>query len=103
MNGAPIEWMLRRQTIVASSTMEAEFVAATTVIQNRLWIRNVIFECGLDVERPMLLHVDNQAAIQALKRESSSCKSKHLDLKVKFIRHHVVDGEVLPQFVATED
>ena len=103
VNGAPIEWVSKKQTLVATSTMEAEFVAATTIIQNMLWMKNVIFECGLDVERPMLLHVDNQAAIKVLKRESSACKSKHLDLKLKFIRHHVVNGDVEPNYVATED
>jgi hypothetical protein len=41
-NGAPIIWRSKLQTIVAQSTAEAEFVAASMAVKEILWLRKLL-------------------------------------------------------------
>ena len=101
VNGALIGWNTKKQSTVALFTMEAEYAAATVAIQDLLWTKHALEECGLPVQTPMLLRVDNQAAITQLNDESSSCKAKHVDVKLKFAKDHITRGDIKPKFVDT--
>jgi hypothetical protein len=41
-NGAPVIWRSKLQTIVAQSTAEAEFVAASMAVRDILWLHNLL-------------------------------------------------------------
>jgi hypothetical protein len=57
-------WMLRLQPIIALSTMEAEFIPATSAGQEVIWMRQLLGELGLSIAHPLLLLLDNQSAIR---------------------------------------
>jgi hypothetical protein len=59
-----VSWMLRLQLIVALSTTEAEFIAAASVGQEVVWMRQLLGELGFAIAGPSLLLLDNQSAIQ---------------------------------------
>ena len=101
--GNPLSWGTKKQTLVATSTMEAEFVAATSTIQDMVWINNILEECDIEMERPTKIYVDNQAAIAQLQDESSSCKTKHLDIKLKYVKEHVKNKTIEPEYVDTKN
>uniref|UniRef100_A0AAV1TN70 Polyprotein n=1 Tax=Peronospora matthiolae TaxID=2874970 RepID=A0AAV1TN70_9STRA len=65
--------------------MKAEFVAASEVAREVLGLREMLREVGLEPALPMQLHVDNQAAISQIAGEASSLKSKHVDVRLKFL------------------
>jgi hypothetical protein len=65
-NNSSIIWCSRRQQTVASSTVEAEYIAIAEAAKEALWLRNVLKEPGFGniVTRATLLHTDNQGAIR---------------------------------------
>ena len=44
MGISPISWYSKKQTIVATSIAEAEYISASECIKKALWFRNIIYE-----------------------------------------------------------
>ena len=63
--GGAISWKSAKQTIVASSTMEAEFIACFETTSQAKWLKNFI--TGLQVlnsiSKPIRIYCDNSATI----------------------------------------
>uniref|UniRef100_A0AAV1TE09 Polyprotein n=1 Tax=Peronospora matthiolae TaxID=2874970 RepID=A0AAV1TE09_9STRA len=97
-----ISWSAKKQGGVSLSTMEAEFVAASEIARELLGVREMLIEIGMAPELPMLMHVDNQAAIRQLEGEASSLKAKHIDVRVKFACDFARRGIVRAQYVRSE-
>ncbi|KAE8991915.1 hypothetical protein PR002_g20705 [Phytophthora rubi] len=81
-----VGWICKKQSSVALSTMEAEFVAASQGTAEMLGIVELLSEIGIKVEVPYKLHVDNQAAIKQIEGEDTSGRAKHIDIRLKFIK-----------------
>ncbi len=101
-SGMPICWSSKIQPIVTTSTCEAEYVAAANGTKEMLWVRNVLRELGIDVG-VMLLLEDNQGTIANVKSETSSKKSKHIDVRYHFIRDLYESGELEVHYVSSEE
>jgi hypothetical protein len=84
LNGILIHWYCTKQNRVSLSTMESEFVAAARGAQELLGCYELLQEIGSPPQQPMILHMDNQAAIAQITSEASSQRSKHIDIKYKF-------------------
>ena len=50
----------------------------------------------LDVALPMIMEMDNQAAISQLENEESSTRAKHINIKIKFIKDYAKKRIVKP-------
>jgi hypothetical protein len=57
MSGAAISWQSKLQSIVAKSTTEAEFVAASTTGNEIMWLRNVLKDLGFEVKQTSSLFI----------------------------------------------
>ena len=88
VNGMTVGWVCERQASVTLSTMEAEFVAGSLVASELLGMRELLDEIGIKVTAPMMLHVDNQAAIKQITGEDSSGRAKHIDVRHKFVKDY---------------
>src|SRR3954469_3242967 len=88
MVGGAISWKSVKQTLTASSTMEAEFIACYEASNQSIWLRNLI--TGLQVvegiESPLKINCDNKAAELYSKNNRSSSKSKHIDIKFLVVK-----------------
>ena len=71
MDGAIVQWVCKKQTGVSLSTMEAEFASASHVGRELLGLRELMREIKYQVEAPMSMLMDNQAAIIQLEAEGS--------------------------------
>lgn len=101
INGSPVAWTSRKQTIVAQSTMEAEYYSVCESTKEILFVLNLLKELNTQVELPVNIYNDNQAAIINLQDAKYSNKNKHLDLRVKMIRSHQ-NKEVKTVYIPTE-
>jgi hypothetical protein len=101
LNGLLITWSCMKQDNVTLSTMESEFVAAGCAVQSLLGCTELSSELGQPIKLPSILLMDNQAAISQIKAEASSNKSKHVDIKHKFIKDYYQKGLISPTYVST--
>lgn len=89
---SPIAWRTFKEKCVSLSTMEAEFVAMTEAVKEMTWFNRILIECkerGVikdNLEKPVL-YADNQASIAFLKSPLENYKTKHIDVKLFFIRN----------------
>ncbi|KAE9036156.1 hypothetical protein PR001_g8973 [Phytophthora rubi] len=98
IDGMVVGWFCKKQNSVALPTMEAEFVAASQVASELLGLSELLGELGVVVHEPILMHVDNQAAIKQLEGEDSSGKAKHIDVRVKFVKDFVQKGVIVVEY-----
>lgn len=82
--GSLIAWKSRKQTLVATSTADAELIALVAGIKESIWIQKILIELGLKIEVP-LLFCDNLSSIQMAKGHASA-RTKHLDVCYHYTR-----------------
>jgi Reverse transcriptase (RNA-dependent DNA polymerase) len=101
--GGSISWKSAKQSLRASSTMQAEFVACYHATGQAVWLKNFI--PGLQVidsiARPLTLFCDNEAAVFFSKNNKSSGASKWIDIKYLIVRDKVKDGTIMIQHINT--
>lgn len=99
MRGGPVIWYSQKQRLVATSTAEAEYRAAVSVIDDVCWIKRIALELGiLESDQPVTLKVDNMSAIHMLQNAhegKTSRGKKHIEIPRKYIQQHVGDTVTL--------
>ena len=92
--GGAISWKSVKQSIVASSTMAAEFVACYEASNHGIWLRNFVTGlCIMDgIERPLKLFCDNKSVVLYSNNNRSSTKSKFIDIKFLVVKERVQSG-----------
>jgi hypothetical protein len=103
LNGMLVSWHCNKQALVSLSTMESEFVSAARGIQEAMGCYHLVKELKRPIKLPMQLRMDNQAAIASILNEPSSSKTKHVDIKHKFIKDLYRHKLILPRYVTTTE
>ncbi|GKF25336.1 hypothetical protein Tco_0081230 [Tanacetum coccineum] len=80
-----ISWQCKKQTIVANSNIEAEYVAAANCCRQVLWIQNQMLDYGFNFMNTKI-HIDNESTICILKNPVFHSKTKHIEIRHHFIR-----------------
>ncbi|KAE9264389.1 hypothetical protein PR003_g32818 [Phytophthora rubi] len=80
-----VPWVCRKQSGVSLFIMEAEYTAASVMATELLDVCQLVGELRIEYSSPMLLRIDNQAALKPLDGEGSSSKAKHTDVRIKFV------------------
>lgn len=50
----------KEQDIVAHSTVEAEYTAATSAVNQAIWIRKLLADLCIEQDNATQIHIDNQ-------------------------------------------
>jgi hypothetical protein len=103
INGGTVSWSSKKQPLVALSTTEAEYIAATHVAKEALWLRSLVSQVFGDVRDGLPLHVDNQLAIALAKDHQYHARMKHIDIRFHFICWIVDEGLVKLVYCPTEE
>jgi hypothetical protein len=101
-SGGPVVWMTRKQDLVAASSAEAEYIAANEALKEGLYLVKVLADLGEVQQGPLKLLVDNQSAITMAGKEGFQKRTKHMDLKFHFLKDRVSKGEVVLDYIPTE-
>ena len=103
MSGAAISWRSKKQTCVALSTAEAEYMALACAAQESIWMRQLLTDLGTDPIAATQIFDDNQSAICLAKNPQFHGRAKHIGIKYHFIREQVEKGDVELQYCPTEE
>lgn len=87
-------WCTKKQEIVAQSTAEAEFIAATAAVNQALWLKKILCDLLLQLKIKTGIFVDNQSAIAIANNPVCHGKTKHFNIKLYFLREMQQSGEV---------
>nr|GEU76107.1 putative ribonuclease H-like domain-containing protein [Tanacetum cinerariifolium] len=80
-----ILWQCKKQTIVDTSTTEAEYVATVHCYGQVLWIHNQLLDYGFNFMNTKI-YIDNESTICIVKNPVFHSKIKHIEIRHHFIR-----------------
>jgi hypothetical protein len=98
--GGAINWMRKRQVVVALSTIEVEYMTPTHESKEEIWLHRLCLGIGL-VQKEVRLECDSQSAIFLEKNPTYHSKTKHIDVKNHFVRDMVEENKVFLEKVNT--
>ena len=102
VNGHPITWFSKKQSIVALSSTEAELIALVEAVKRAKYVKQLVEDLGMTVELPMTIFGDNQAALLIAKRGVIS-RTKHIDIRKYYIKEEVDQGLIELKYTSTTD
>ena len=100
--GPLVSWKSKKQSIVALSSCEAEYVSLTFAIQEAKFLSQLFVDMQGCREQPVLLYADNQGAIALAKNPVHHQRSKHIDIRYHYIRSEIQNGNVELFYVPSE-
>ncbi|XP_057452874.1 secreted RxLR effector protein 161-like [Lotus japonicus] len=94
--GGAVSWRSAKQTLIASSTMAAEFAACFEASNHGIWLRNLVTRLRIveGIERSLKLYCDNKPTVLFSNNNRSSTKSKHIDIKFLVVKERVQSGQI---------
>lgn len=103
MGSGAVSWQSKKQSVVALSSAEAEYMSLSIAGCQALWLRGLLTELEHPQDDPTTIFCDNKSAIALTKNPVFHGKSKHIRIKFHFIRELVSNGEVKIEFCGTKD
>ena len=91
--GGAVSWMSKKQSVVALSTTEAEYMAATQSSKEVVWLQRLCSSMGL-VQGAIRIDCDSQSEIFLEKNPAYHSKTKHIDVQYHFVRDMIEDKKV---------
>ncbi|GAV81645.1 hypothetical protein CFOL_v3_25099 [Cephalotus follicularis] len=96
MAGRAVSWKSEKQTLIASSTMQVEFVACYGAVTQVVWFRNFMrtFTIVDFVSRLIQLYSHNSSAVLVINNNKGITWFKHIEIKYLTIKENVKNGDV---------
>ena len=99
----PVVWKSRQQDTIALSSSEAEINACSDAVKEIRFTVNVLESMGVKVKKPVTVRVDNVGAIYMAENAAVSQRTKHVDLRTKFLTQYIEDGFIKILFIKSEN
>ena len=105
MNGGPVSWASKRQSVVALSSAEAEYYALGSITREASWMREFMEEIGRPINGPLIIKEDNTACIKLAKNttNSNAARTKHINRHKHFVRDEIKSGNIAMEWVPSAD
>ena len=103
MSGAAVSWLSKKQSTVALSTSEAEYIALSTATQEAVWFRRLLCDLGISTDEPTILMEDNQGAIAIAKTSSHHARTKHIDIRYHYVREAIQERCIELKYCSSHD
>ncbi|KAK6160134.1 hypothetical protein DH2020_003515 [Rehmannia glutinosa] len=105
LGGAAISWKSSKQTVIARSTMESEFIALDKCGEEAEWLRNFLEDIP-KWPKPVpaiCIHCDSQSAIGRAQSNMYNGKSRHIRRRHNTIRQLLSTGVISIDYVKSKD
>ncbi|MGN7093129.1 Ty1/Copia family ribonuclease HI, partial [Bacillus safensis] len=122
MASCPVSWSSKKQKSVATSTMEAEYMAMCQAAKQSQWLAQLLREMGYGkyigcnqyqptvkeeqsfvIGSPVKLFGDNQASLSLVRDAHTHERSKHIDVAYHYVRDLYRRNRINVEFIGTRD
>jgi hypothetical protein len=90
LSGAAISWKSKKQTIVALSTTEAEYIAASEAARESIWLQRLSDDLAIissvPHSSPMVVFTDSTGCLSQMENARHHERTKHIDIKFHYVR-----------------
>ena len=95
MGGGAISWESKLQSMVALSTIEAEYIAVAHAYKEAIWLKRLLKEFKMK-QYMIKMNYDSQSALHLTKNSVFHSRMKYINIRYHFIRDVVDDGLISP-------
>ncbi|GJR71625.1 retrovirus-related pol polyprotein from transposon TNT 1-94 [Tanacetum coccineum] len=95
-------WFSKKQTALAISTTEAEYVSAGKACQQALWMKQALIDYDVRLDDVPIM-CDNKGAIDLSKNPVQHSRTKHIEIRHHFLRDNVQKGHISIKKVPSVD
>ncbi|SGY29905.1 BQ5605_C002g01094 [Microbotryum silenes-dioicae] len=99
--GGAVSWQSKQQSMIATSTTEAEILSASSATREAIWLRRLAGDVRIPQSDPTIIQEDNAACIQIAKDPVDHMRTKHFNIAHLFVRERVASGEVKLEYCPT--
>eukprot|EP00253_Pinus_taeda_P017688 PITA_17688 len=103
MGSRLVSWFSKKQSSIALSTAEAEYVAATSCCTQLLWMMQTLQDYQITCTPPISVLCDNTSAINISKNPVMHSKTKHIPIKYHFLWEQVLEQKVKLEYVPSKE
>jgi len=82
--GGAVSWLSKLQDVVALSTTEAEYMAATEACKEAIWIQRLMEKLGHKKQK-IVVYCDSQSALHIARNLAFHSRTKHIGLRYHFV------------------
>lgn len=102
LSGSVISWGCKKQTSVALSSTEAEYIAISEACKEAMYLKNLQFEI-MKTSYTIILYNDDQSAQKMLLNPVFHNRTKHIDVKYHFCRENISNKTIKVEYMPTAD
>src|SRR5258708_36659895 len=103
LGGGIMSWSSKKQSAVALSSTEAEYIARGHAAKEAVWLRRLLSKLKQDTTEPTTIHINNQLSIALVHNPEFQNITKHVDIWHHFLREKVKDGEISLEYLPTNE
>lgn len=96
-----VSWSSKRQDVISRSSAEAEYRGVANAVSEATWLRTLLLEMKIPVQRATLVYCDNISAIYMSSNPVKHQRTKHVEIDIHFVREKVAIGEIRVLHVPT--
>lgn len=103
LGSGAFSWSSRKQEVVAQSTAEAEYIAASEAANQAIWLRNLLSDLGHSQISATVIYCDNKFAISIVQNPVQHKRTKHIRIKFHSIRDYERETLIQMQYCSSEN
>ena len=107
---APVSWQASKQSLITTSTNQAEFISLSTAGKEALWLSSLLGQLQpphlprtSDLPSPITQFTDNAGAKRHIETGAITQRTKHIDVRYCWLHEYVCDGHINLCFIGTTD
>ena len=103
LGSAAITWSSKKQPTVALWSTEVEYRGVAITTCEVAWLRKLLMDMGMHVDRGVVIYCDNLSSIQLARNPVFHVRTKHIEVHYHFVREQVLAGDIDLVYVGTEE
>ena len=105
LRGAVVSWESSKQTCIARSTMESEFIALDKAAEEAEWLRNFLEDIPVWPKpvTAICIHCDSMAAQDRAKSNIYNGNSRHIKRRLNTIKQLLSSGVISIQYIKSKE